>query len=83
MDRLKNDLNEANKKLSKYQDSLEEVRNEIEEIETEKQNKPKTFIPNSRTFDGKFIHPIFWNLDAVFLHGVRTSAQNLTHEIFF
>ena len=50
LDRLKVDLNEANKKLAKYQDSLEEVRNEIEEIE----NKPKPFIPNSRTFDGNY-----------------------------
>ena len=48
MDRLKFDINEANKTLSKFQDGLEQVRIHIEEIE----QKPRPFIPNSRTFNG-------------------------------
>ena len=49
LDRLKYDINEANKTLSKFQDGLEQVRIHIEEIE----QKPRPFIPNSRTFNGK------------------------------
>ena len=49
LDRLKNDIHQAQKKLSQYQHSLAEVRSSILEIE----NKPKSFIPNSHTFNGK------------------------------